>query len=235
MRADGHGSPLSGAGSRGDLRLDFDRRVRLEFRGSQLSSDGGPLIERELDDALELSELASKVLVDTRTGANRVRRMAGLFRQAVYGRLAEYKNVNDAERPAHDPMIRQVVGDRGIDGQAASMSRMSRVETEGLAMAINRAAVAEMNGHWIDRFLDRLGQKYIVLDMDSFVSPTHSEQEGTARNGHFDCACNHSLFLFNQLGMLERCALRPGNVHSFQRAVGTASSIHDEAHLGKNF
>ena len=46
------------------------------------------------------------------------------------------------------------------------------------------------------------------------VSPTHGEQEGTAYNGHFGCTCYHPLFLFNQFGDLERCSLRPGNVHS---------------------
>lgn len=81
---------------------------------------------RKLDDALGLSDMASAVLVDTRTGANRVHQMAGLFRQAVYGRLAGYEDVNDAKRLAHDPVMRQVVGDRAIDGQAASTSRMSR-------------------------------------------------------------------------------------------------------------
>ena len=97
----------SGAGSQTDLRLDFDRRVRLEFLESQLSSDGGLLIVRELQDALGLSDLATASLADTRTGGNRVHRMAGLFRQAVYGRLAGYQDVNDAERLAHDPVMRQ--------------------------------------------------------------------------------------------------------------------------------
>jgi hypothetical protein len=53
----------------------------------------------------------------------------------------------------------------------------------------------------------------IILDMDSRVSPTHGEQEGTAYNGHFGCTCYHPLFLFNQFGDLERCSLRSGNVH----------------------
>ena len=53
-----------------------------------------------------------------------------------------------------------------------------------------------------------------MLDMDSSVSPTFGEQEGTAYNGHFGCTCYHPLFVFNQFGALERCALRPGNVHS---------------------
>ena len=50
--------------------------------------------------------------------------------------------------------------------------------------------------------------------MDSSESPTYGEQERAAYNGHFGCTCYHPLFVFNQLGDVERCALRPGNVHS---------------------
>jgi hypothetical protein len=50
--------------------------------------------------------------------------------------------------------------------------------------------------------------------MDSSVSPTHGEQEMSVWNGHYECTCYHPLFVFNQFGDLERCALRPGNVHS---------------------
>lgn len=45
-------------------------------------------------------------------------------------------------------------------------------------------------------------------------SPTHGKQEGTAWSGHFDCTCYHPLLLFTQFGMLERFALRHGDVHS---------------------
>jgi hypothetical protein len=50
--------------------------------------------------------------------------------------------------------------------------------------------------------------------MDSSESPTYGEQEGSAYNRHFGCTCYHPLFVFNQLGDAERCALRSGNVHS---------------------
>ncbi len=203
-----------GAGSARRDRMEFDRRVRLEFRGMQLSSDGGLLVMRELDDALGLSDLASESLFDSRKGKNTTHRLDGLFRQSVYGRLAGYEDVNDADRLALDPVMRQVVGDRAVDAQAASASQMGQFETETLAKPENREALADLNGKWIDRFHDRTELKYIVLDMDSSVSPTHGDQEGAAWNGHFDCTCYHPLFLFNQFGMLERCALRHGNVHS---------------------
>src|SRR6056297_995597 len=205
--------PMGAASDRGD-RVDFGRRVRLEFRGAQISSDGGLLVARELDDALGLSGLASVALRDTRRGKNTLHRLDGLFRQSVFGRLAGDEDVNDADRLAIDPVMRQVVGDPAVETQAASASQMGRFETETLALAENRAALADLNGQWIDRFHDRNGLKYIVLDMDSSVSPTHGDQEGAAWNGHFDCTCYHPNFLFNQFGMLERCALRNGNVHS---------------------
>ena len=71
-----------------------------------------------------------------------------------------------------------------------------------------------MNGRWIDEVQTRRGGTVLVLDIDSSVSPTYGAQEGTAYNGHFACTCYHPLFVFNQDGDLERCALRPGNVHS---------------------
>ncbi len=82
-----------GAGLRRADRVDFDPRVRLEFRGTQLSSDGGLLVMREMDDALGLSDLASAALCDNRRGKNTIHRLDGLFRQSVFVRLAGYEDV----------------------------------------------------------------------------------------------------------------------------------------------
>src|SRR5206468_2921003 len=80
--------------------------------------------------------------------------------------------------------------------------------------AENLTALADLSGRWIDRAQARRTRTALVLDIDSSVSPTYGEQEGTAYNGHFECTCYHPLFVFNQDGDLERCALRAGNVHS---------------------
>jgi len=54
----------------------------------------------------------------------------------------------------------------------------------------------------------------LILDMDSSVSETYGEQEGSEFNGHFGCTCYHPLFCFNQFGDVEQSLLRDGNVHS---------------------
>ena len=196
------------------LRLNFDRRLLLQFRGSVITSDGGLLAYRELDDVLGLTTSGGERLAETRTGRNRRHLLVGLLRQSVFGRLAGYEDVIDAERLCHDPAMRWVVGDRAITGSAASASQMGRFETKWLCRPENLAALADLPGDWIDTVHQRRPPKIIVLDMDSSESPTYGTQEGSAYNGHFGCTCYHPLFVFNQLGDLERCALRSGNVHS---------------------
>ena len=125
----------AGESNDGALRLDFDRRLMLQFRGSVVTSDAGLLAYRELDDALcsGLSALASDVLVDPRTGRNGRHALAGLFRQSVFGRLAGYEDVNDADRLRHDPAMRWIVGVKATSGAAASPSQIGRFETQWLA------------------------------------------------------------------------------------------------------
>ena len=196
------------------LRLPFDPRLKLDFHGSRVTSDAGLLAYRELDDALGLTDLVGGELVDPRTGKNGQHALTGLFRQSVFGRLAGYEDVNDADRLGRDPAMRWIVGGRAVAKAAASTSQMGRFETEFLATDENLAALTDLSGQWIDRVHERHRPKTVVLDMDSSVSPTHGDQEGTAYNGHFGCTCYHPLFVFNQFGDLERCALRSGNVHS---------------------
>ena len=144
-----------GAGEMGDGRLGFDRRVRFECHGSKISSDGGLLLFRELDEVLGLHDIAGGLLRDTRTGQNRLHSLVGLFRQSVFGRLAGYQDVNDADRLASDPAMRQVVGGRAENMTAASASQMGRLETEVLATAGNRNALADLSGQWIDQVQGR--------------------------------------------------------------------------------
>jgi hypothetical protein len=64
------------------LRLNFDRRLMLQFRGSVVTSDVGLLAYRELDDALGLTTIAGAALADTRTGKNGRHALVVLLRQA---------------------------------------------------------------------------------------------------------------------------------------------------------
>ena len=70
----------------------------------------GILAYRELDNALELTEMAGDVFCDNRTGKNAWHGMTGQFRQSLFGRLGEYDDVNDADRLRRDPAMRWIIG-----------------------------------------------------------------------------------------------------------------------------
>ena len=153
------------------LRVAFDRRIKLQFHGAQITSDGGLLAYRELDDAFGLTAMGASALGEGRRGRNIRHHLPGLLRQAVYGRLAGYEDVNDAERLARDPVMRAIVGREGMDRPAASTSQMGRFETEWLASEANLAALTDLSGAWIDRVHVRRPPDGIILDMDSSESP----------------------------------------------------------------
>ena len=88
----------AGEANQGALRLGFDRRLLLQFRGSATTSDAGLLAYRELNDTLRLTSTEAETLADARTGKNGRHRLAGLLRQSVFERRARYEDVNDAEQ-----------------------------------------------------------------------------------------------------------------------------------------
>src|SRR4051795_6722273 len=141
------------------LRVAFDRRIKLEFHGARITSDGGLLAYRELDDAFDLTTTGVSALTEGRRGTNIRHRLLGLLRQALYGRLAGYQDVNDAARLARDPAMRAIVGREGIDRPAASSSEMGRFETGWLATEANLAALTDLSGAWIDRVRTSAGRR----------------------------------------------------------------------------
>jgi len=196
------------------LRVNFDRKLKLEFHGVKVTSDAGLLAYRELDDVFGLTDMVAYELIDNRTKRNTQHSLLALSRQSVYSRLAGYEDTNDAERLCVDPAMRQVIGERAKDKTAGSVSQMGRFETEILTQLQNLKVLMDQSGQWVDRIHQCKPIKEVILDMDSSDSPTFGRQEGSAYNGHFGYTCYHPLFCFNQFGDIERALLRHGNVYS---------------------
>jgi hypothetical protein len=96
------------------FQLSFN--ASLKVQGSRVTSDGGLILVRELDERLGFGELIEQHLTDWRRGKNTQFPFADLLRQSVYSRLAGYEDLNDAERLSQDPTFRLIGSERsGIE------------------------------------------------------------------------------------------------------------------------
>jgi len=196
------------------FQLSFNASLKVDFQGSRVTSDGGLILVRELDERLGLGDLIGEHLSDARRGKNTQLPLADLLRQSVYSRVAGYEDVNDAERLSQDPAFRLIGSEKVWDRGVALTSRLQTFETEMLAEDENFAALARINRELIGRVEAVDSVQRVVLDMDSTEIPVYGEQENSAYNGHFESTCYHPLLLFNREGDCLAAKLRPGNVHS---------------------
>jgi len=196
------------------FQLSFNRFLRVDFRGSRVTSDGGLLLVRELDERLGLTGLIQNHLVDSRTGRNTQFPLADLFRRSACSRLAGYEDLNDATRLARDPTFR-LMGSKKVWARGVALtSTLHWFETDLLAREENLTGLVRLNRELVARAEGVSSPHREVLDMDSSESPVYGEQEQSAYNGYLESVCYHPLFLFNTQGDCLAAKLRPGNVHS---------------------
>src|SRR6266705_5349368 len=141
------------------FQLSFNASLKIDFQGSRVTSDGGLILVRELDERLGFGALIDEHLTDSRRGRNTQFPFADLLRQSVYSRLAGYEDLNDAERLSQDPTFRLIGSEKVWDRGAALTSRLQTFETEMLAEEENLAGLAPLNRELIGK-AEALGSPY---------------------------------------------------------------------------
>jgi len=146
------------------FQFSFNPRLKVEFQGSRVTSDGGLILVRELDERLGFSALIAQHLTDPRR-TNTQFPLADLVRQSVYRRLAGYEDVNDAERLSHDPTFRLISSKTIWERGAALTSRVHSFETEVLTQEENLAGLPAINRELIARVEALECSRRVVLDL----------------------------------------------------------------------
>jgi DDE family transposase len=165
-----------------------------------VTSDGGLILVRELDERLGLEKLIEEHLSDSRQCLNKQFTLSDLLRQSVYSRLADYEDLNDAERLAADPTFRLISSQRIWDRGAALTSTLHWFETELLTKEENLIGLMALNRETLGQAESLDSSDRVVLDMDSSESPVHGEQEGSAYNGHFERSATTRYFCSTIVG-----------------------------------
>ena len=169
----------------GPFQLSFNASLKISFQGSRVTSDGGLILVRDLDERLGFGELITQHLTDSRRGKNTQLPLADLFRQSVYSRIAGYEDVNDAERLAQDPTFRLIGSEKIWERGAALSSRLHWFETEVLTEEVltedeNLDGLSRINRELLAKTEVADSSGRVVLDMDSTEIPVYGEQERSA-------------------------------------------------------
>jgi hypothetical protein len=209
----------------------LDKPVHVGFDEPLVTSDGGTLLVKAVDETLGLTASLMGGLSDRRQASKVQHSGLDLFRQRVFGLVCGYADVNDVARIGRDPLHKCLLGrDPLADADLASQPTLSRFEN-----AMTQADLLRMSDTLLDVVLDRHRRRLrrvrrVTIDMDPTVDPTHGQQELAFYNGHYRSWCYQPMPCFVTFGQeseqyLVAAALRPGTAPAKQGAIAVLRRV----------
>lgn len=201
-----------------EFQMEFQglgsRKVQADFDGGEVSSDGGLLLLREIDQRLNIIAKLAQCFTDYRDPELIEHSLDELLRQRIYGIALGYEDLNDHDDLSRDILLAASVGKKDFEGQErrrdkdkgkalASSSTLNRLELTP-ADADNSARYKKIvyceeaiESLFVDLFLQSFEEppKEITLDFDATDDEIHGEQEGRFFHGYYDCYCYMPLYV----------------------------------------
>src|SRR5918995_981455 len=179
----------------------------VRFDGGVLSSDGGLLLFREVEERLRLADRLAGCLIDPRNQAQVDHTLTEIIRFRMLAIVAGYEDGNDCNTLRHDPIFKIALGrlpERGAD--LCSQSTVSRLENLPSRTDLYRMARA-----LVDQYCASCPQvpDRIVLDLDDTFDATHGAQQPQLFNAHYDEHGFQPIVIFDAGGRLVTAVLRP--------------------------
>jgi hypothetical protein len=199
-----------------DAKIDFGRFgrrvIEADFTGGDLSSDGGLLLLRQVDEHLGLSRAAAAAIPDPRDPQRITHPLRDLLAQRLYGLCCGYEDLNDHKALRGDVLMQTAVGRDEALASAPTFSRLENRATRAQAWALHEVLAAQ--------FIASHGKPpaELVLDIDASDVPLHGAQELGAFHAYYDHHCYLPLYVFCGQAMLA-CVLRPSKIDGARHAA----------------
>ena len=166
------------------------RRIEASFAGGHITSDGGALLLRQVDQRLGLSEAVAAVLDDPRRRGSVQHSVGDLLRQRLYALALGHEDLNDHDDLRRDLAIQTAVG---TDQDMASPATLCRWENRA-----DRQTAWRIHEVLVDQFIASFERapKRLILDFDATDDAVHGRQEGRFFHGYYDHYCFLPLYVF---------------------------------------
>jgi hypothetical protein len=190
-----------------------NKRLEADFSGGDLSSDGGLLLLRELDNELGLLKSLSNCILDPREAKKILHHQIELLRQRVFQICAGYEDANDSDHLRAEPVFKVSCNElNDLDKSLGSQPTITRLENR-----VDLSDIKRLRRMFVDQFISsfKVSPKEIVLDIDSYADETHGNQEQTCFHGFYNHYIYHPVLINDaKTGFPLLLQLRAGNSHS---------------------
>ena len=177
-----------------------------KFDGGLLSSDGGILVLREVEERLRVADRMAACIEDPRAPDQITHTLAQIIRFRLLMIAAGYEDGNDASSLRSDPMFKMALDLTPSDRELCSQSTISRLENLPDARALLR-----MGGAMVDLYCESFRQvpRRITLDIDDTFDAVHGGQQLRLFNAHYDEYGFQPIVVFDGEGRFITAVLRP--------------------------
>ena len=219
------------ANKQAQMTLDLANLKEIEqnFDGGQVCSDGGLLLLRKADQALDLAALATFAINDERRPEYVQHKIIDLFRQRIYAIASGYEDCNDATKLRHDAMHKLAIG-KGLNRSVLLASQPSLSRFEYMADATTNAALQKLLVHLYIKHCKKQ-PRVLRLAMDTTCDEAYGNQQMIAFNGYYSAFCYAPLFIFTEDGFPLCALLRPGNPNPIDDAIRMLKLLLKEIRL----
>jgi Transposase DDE domain group 1 len=182
------------------------KTVVVNFDGGLLSSDGGILVLREVEQRLRVADRLAACIEDPRSPEQITHSLADIIRFRLLMISAGYEDGNDASNLRGDPMFKMALDLSPSDRELCSQSTISRLENLPDARTLLR-----MGRAMVDLYCESFRQvpKRITLDIDDTFDAVHGGQQLRLFNAHYDEYGFQPIVVFDGEGRFITTVLRP--------------------------
>lgn len=188
------------------------RVIEANFEGGALSSDGGLLLLRQVDQRIGLSKAVASALHDPRNQDMIVHEMRDLVAQRLYALCCGYEDLNDHTALRNDPLMQTAIGQVRELGSSPTLCRLEKRANRSDIIALNRVLVEQFIASQIQ------APEELILDIDASDIPLHGEQELKEFHAYYDSHCYLPLYVFCGKAMLA-CVLRRSRIDGARHAA----------------
>jgi hypothetical protein len=206
-----------------DIALESNKKIRINFEGGDLSSDGGLLVIKEFVAKLGIDKLINRVFKTKDDAKRREHKDDENLFQMIYQIIASYFTDDNADELTNDPVITTILDKEALASQPTLSRFHNRMEKTTLGQFSDMAVELRSIAYSIEM------PEAVLFDLDTSLLETYGRQEGEGYNFHYGAHGYHPQFCYDGFtGDLLKAELRKGTDYCSNGIVEFMQPLLDE-------